>query len=79
MTTHTEKIMERALLWIIGVSLTGLVTWASWSTALDIHQETRLSVVETKTDNIYKSLDRIEHKLDEIGKRKGDTQWDSTH
>ena len=66
MTTRTELLMEKALLWVIGVSLTALITWSTWATALGIKHETRLSIVETRTDNIDHSLTEIKEGQKEI-------------
>ena len=69
MTTRTERVLEQTLLWVVGVSLTGLISWATWSTAREINHEARISIVETKTDNIYKSLDRIEQGQRDLSKK----------
>ena len=69
MTLKTEKALERAFGWVIGLALMGLISWATWATATSIKHESRISVVETRTDNIYDSLKRLEDGQKDIGKR----------
>lgn len=59
MTARTEKIMERVIAWIAAAVITALISWATWSTAQTSKHDVRISVVETRTDNIDKSLDEI--------------------
>lgn len=59
MTARTEKMMEHILAWIAAAVMTALISWATWSTAQTSNHGVRLSVVETRTNNIDKSLDEI--------------------
>jgi septation ring formation regulator EzrA len=63
MANNLSKRLDQVPSWIVqtvvGAALTGLIAWATWATATTSKHETRISVVETRTDNIDKSLTEI--------------------
>jgi hypothetical protein len=63
---------------VVGLALTSMASWATWASVATWKHETRLAVVETRTDGIDKSLTEIKasqseinHKLDRLIERRG--------
>lgn len=81
MSNSLTRSMDRIPSWIVqaivGIVLSSGVAWASWATVTSMKHETRISVVETKADNVKDDIVEIKdgqkemnNKLDRLIERR---------
>ena len=57
--TNTAKVPGWLVQALLGLFLTSVIGWATWTTATSHAQETRVSIVETKVDAVTRDIDEL--------------------
>lgn len=78
LTRSFDRVPAWLVQTVVATAISGLIAWTTWSTAATIKHETRIAVVETRTNGIDKSLDEIKDGQKEMN-RKLDVMIESRH
>lgn len=63
---HDNVTVGTLTRWLLGLLAAGVLGWFGMLTKAAIANDSRMAVVEQRTNDIIPRLDRIENKLDEV-------------